>query len=77
MTGFTETRSKLKKLAMEEPGNTAIRRAAFNMLEMTENLEKITEQWPHQLPHLLGALGAEMQRLAELRKETSASKAEE
>jgi thymidine phosphorylase len=69
MTDYTATRSMLKKLANAEPGNTAIRRAAFNMLEMTENLEKLTGQWEHQLPHLMGALGAEIKRLAELQEE--------
>jgi hypothetical protein len=41
MTDFTETRSKLKKLAMAHGAETAIGRACHNLLEQTENYAKI------------------------------------
>lgn len=43
MTDFTETRSMLKKEAMKEPGDTARRRALYNLLEMTENYDKSSD----------------------------------
>lgn len=44
MTDFTETRSMLKKEAMKEPNDTARRRALYNLLEMTENFDKSTDE---------------------------------
>jgi len=43
MTDFTETRSKLKKLAMAHGAETAIGRACHNLLEMTENYSKSSD----------------------------------
>jgi len=40
MTDFTETRSMLKKLAMERGADTPIGHACHNLLEMTENYAK-------------------------------------
>lgn len=64
MTDFTETRSMLKKLAMSEDGDTPIRRAAHNLLEMTENWEK----HPEQRPQLEVNIQRELGRLGDLKK---------
>lgn len=64
---FSETRSMLKKLAMSEDGDTPIRRAAHNLLEMTENWEK----HPEQRPQLSRTIEREMLRLEQLRKSIS------
>jgi len=61
MTDFTETRSMLKKLAMNEDGDTPIRRAAHNLLEMTENYAKTTD--PDQREQLRANIEREKTRL--------------
>jgi flagellar biosynthesis/type III secretory pathway M-ring protein FliF/YscJ len=43
MTDFTETRSKLKKLAMAEDGDTPKRRAYYNLMEMMESHDKSSD----------------------------------
>ncbi|MHC2867921.1 hypothetical protein ACVIYH_009054 [Bradyrhizobium diazoefficiens] len=67
MTGFTETRSMLKKLAMAHGAETAIGRACHNLLEMTENWEK----YPEQRPQLSANIQRELGRMEDLKKGVS------
>jgi hypothetical protein len=64
MTDFTETRSMLKRKALAEKGDTPIRRAAHNLLEMTENWEK----HPEQRPQLEVNIQRELARFEQLRQ---------
>lgn len=61
MTDYTETRSKLKKLAMAEPGDTPKRRAYYNLMEMTENYDKSSD--PVQRAQLRSNISRELTRL--------------
>jgi hypothetical protein len=45
MTDFTETRSMLKKLAMERGPKTDIGRRCFNILELTDTMPRPPEEW--------------------------------
>lgn len=54
MTDFTETRSMLKKLAVAHGADTAIGRACHNLLEMTENHAKSTDE--EQKRHLTASI---------------------
>lgn len=65
MTDFTETRSMLKMLAMAEDGDTPIRQAAHNLLEMTENMSKSRDL--RQQHQLTANINREMKRLRHLR----------
>ncbi|MCK1367596.1 hypothetical protein [Bradyrhizobium sp. 62] len=64
MTDFTETRSKLKKLAMAHGAETAIGRACHNLLEQTENYAKTTDF--DQRVQLKANINREMARLDDL-----------
>jgi len=44
MTDFTETRSMLKKLAMAHGADTPVGHDCHNILEMTENYAKSTDE---------------------------------
>lgn len=64
MTDFTETRSMLKTKAMAEPGDTPARRAYYNLLEMTENYDKSTDE--EQRRQLKASIEREISRLGGL-----------
>jgi hypothetical protein len=61
MTDFTETRSMLKKMAMQHGADTTIGHAAHNLLEMTENYAKTSD--PEQRRQLKSSINRQMARL--------------
>lgn len=65
MTDFTETRSMLKKLAMAHGADTAVGRACHNLLEMTENYAKSSDE--EQKRQLTANIQRELERLERLR----------
>lgn len=64
MSDYAEIRSMLKTRALAEPGDTAARRAYYNLLEMTENHDKTSD--PEQKRHLAKNIERELGRLAGL-----------
>lgn len=66
MTEFTETRSMLKKLAMEVGADTPIGHACHNILEMTENYAKTADA--EQRAQLSKNIERQMLQLSQLRR---------
>jgi hypothetical protein len=64
MTEYAATRSALKIKAMAEPGDTAKRRALYNLMEMTENYDKSSD--PEQRRQLKANIDREIGRLGGL-----------
>ena len=62
MTDLTETRSKLKKMAMAHGADTPIGHAAHNLLEQTENYQKATH--PEQRRQLAANIERQQRHLA-------------